>query len=34
MKITSILRLKDNKNFGCLQRGVYYSKAFSELFIK
>ena len=33
LKIKSILRLKDNKNFGCLERGVYYPKSFSELFI-
>lgn len=32
MKITSILRLKDNKNFGTLSRGVYYTKAFGDKF--
>ena len=30
MKITSILRLKDDKQFGTLSRGLYYSKAFGD----
>ena len=30
MKITSILRLKENKNFGSLGRGLYFSKAFGN----
>lgn len=33
LRISSILRLKDSKNFGCLNRGVYYSKAFADKFI-
>ena len=33
MKISSILRLKDSKNFGSLGRGLYYSKAFGTKFI-
>ena len=32
MKITSILRLKDSKQFGCLSKGLYYSKAFGDKF--
>lgn len=34
MKITSILRLKESKNFGSLSRGLYYSKKFGNDFIK
>ena len=34
MKITGLLRLKQGKSFGCLSRGVYYSHAFCEKFIK
>lgn len=34
LKISSILRLKESKNFGCLNRGVYYSKAFANKFIE
>ena len=33
MKITSILRLKEGKNFGSLSRGLYYSKDFGTKFI-
>ena len=33
MKITSILRLKDNKKFGSLSRGLYYSHEFGKKFI-
>ena len=33
MKISSILRLKDSKNFGSLSRGLYYSKAFGTKYI-
>ena len=33
MKITGILRLKENKTFGCLSRGVYFSHAFAEKYI-
>ena len=33
MKITGVLRLKENKTFGCLNRGVYYSNAFGKKFI-
>ena len=34
MKITSILRLKKDKNFGSLSRGLYYSKDFGKKFIQ
>ena len=34
MKIKGILRLKEDKNFGCMSRGVYYTHAFSEKYIK
>ena len=34
MKISSILRLKDSKNFGSLSRGIYYSKAFGTKYIE
>ncbi len=30
MKISSILRLKESKNFGSLSRGLYFSKAFGD----
>ena len=33
MKITGVLRLKSEKTFGCLNRGVYYTHAFGEKFI-
>ena len=33
MKITGLLRLKENKSFGCLQRGVYYTHDFANKFI-
>ena len=33
MKVKSILRLKDSKQFGCLSSGIYYSNAFAEKFI-
>ena len=33
MNITSILRLKDNKKFGSLQRGLYYSHEFANKYI-
>lgn len=33
MKISSILRLKESRKFGSLQRGLYYSKAFADKFI-
>ena len=33
LKITSILRLKNSKSFGCLSRGLYFSRAFGEKFI-
>ncbi len=32
MRISSILRLKDSKNFGSLSRGLYFSKAFGSKF--
>jgi len=34
MKITGILRIKDGNNFGCLSRGVYYTKAFEDKYIE
>ena len=34
MTITSILRLKKDKNFGSLSRGLYYSKNFGKKFIQ
>ncbi len=34
MKITGILRLKENKNFGSLSRGIFYSHKFGQKFIK
>ena len=34
MKITGVLRLKEGKTFGCLNRGVYYSHAFGEKYIE
>jgi len=34
MKITGLLRLKDKKSFGCLQRGVYYTHDFAKKFIE
>ena len=34
MKISSILRLKESKNFGSLSRGLYFSKAFGDKFTK
>jgi len=33
LKVKCILRLKENMNFGCLQRGVYYTKAFSQKYM-
>ena len=33
MKVVCILRLKESKSFGCLGRGLYYSKAFGEKYI-
>ena len=33
MKISSILRLKESKNFGSLQRGLYFSKDFNDKFM-
>ncbi len=33
MRIASVLRLKEGKNFGCLSRGAYYSQAFGEKYI-
>ena len=34
MKISSILRLKESKNFGSLSRGLYFSKAFGDKYTK
>ena len=34
MKIKSILRLKEDKKFGAINRGVYYSQAFGKQFIE
>ena len=34
MKISSILRLKNSKNFGSLGRGLYFSKPFGDKFTK
>ena len=34
MKISSILRLKETKNFGSLSRGLYFTKAFGKQFIE
>ena len=34
MKISGLLRLKEGKSFGCLQRGVYYSHQFADKFMK
>ena len=34
MKISAILRLKEGKSFGCLQRGVYYRNEFAKKFMK
>ena len=34
MKIRGILRLKDSKRFGSLSRGLYYSKAFGDKYVK
>lgn len=33
MKIGAIIRLKSDKRFGCLDRGLYYSTAFTDVFI-
>ena len=33
LKISSILRLKDSKNFGCLSRGLYFPKTFGAKYI-
>lgn len=33
LKIGSILKLKKSKNFGCLSRGLYYSKDFMDKFV-
>jgi len=33
MKIGGILKIKENRSFGCLDRGVYYGKAFGEKYI-
>ena len=33
MKITGLLRLKEKKSFGCLQRGVYFGHDFANKFI-
>ena len=33
MKISAILRLKETRNFGSLQRGLYYSKAFADKYV-
>ena len=34
MKVKSILRLKDSKQFGCLSSGIYYSSKFAEKYMK
>lgn len=34
MKISAILRLKSEKRFGCLDRGLYYSHAFAESYME
>lgn len=34
MKISAILRLKENKQFGSLSRGLYYPKKFGDKFIE
>ena len=34
MKISSILRLKESKNFGSLSRGLYFSKSFGDKYTK
>lgn len=34
MRISCILRLKESKNFGSLSRGLYYSKAFGDKFMR
>lgn len=34
LKITSILRAKENVNFGCLSRGVYYTKALADRYMR
>ena len=33
LKISAILQLNDKNNFGSLERGIYYSKPFADLFI-
>lgn len=33
MKISAIVRLKSDKRFGCLERGLYYSKAFADKYM-
>ena len=34
MKVKSILRLKEDKQFGCLSSGIYYSKKFADKYLK
>ena len=34
MKISAILRLKDTKRFGCLDRGLYYTKDFADKYMQ
>ena len=34
MNVIGILRLKDDKQFGCMSSGIYYSKKFSDKYLK
>lgn len=34
VRISAILRAKENTNFGCLSRGVYYTKALTEKYME
>ena len=34
MKISAILRLKSDRRFGCLDRGLYYSKDFADAYMQ
>ena len=34
LKITAVLRLKKDINYGCLESGIYYTPAFTEKFIE
>ena len=34
LRISSILRLKEGKNFGCLSRGLYYTKDFANKYME